>query len=613
MPWRMKFRWFAGVVSLCGLALCGGAWAQIALGDMHASANGNVAADYAGEFGNLQSSEHSLGFGGSGTINGYYYNPQFLSYSVLPYYNRAQDNSDSQSITDSSGYTGTVNIFSGSHFPGYFGIRQNWNSSGTFGIPGVAGLTTEDASHGFNLGWSELIPDKPSLSIGYAQGSSSNSLLGSATTTAATNRNFDVKSSYYIDAFRLTGGFIHASANTGVGGLVDGQTETNTTSSNEYYATASRTIPYRGSSFSVNYNRGSYDTEDSLAGQNNGTTDNVTGNVNLMFPRLPVSIVANYTDNIFGSYEQQLVNNGQAPVGGLASPASRSVSLNASTFYNVMPGAMVGAYVTRTEQYFDGQDYGVTQFGVSGSYGFSKKLKGLRFNVGVVDTADQEGNERVGAVGGAFYSLSHGRWEAESFARYDQDTQTLLAIYTTSSLNFGGTLKYRLPHDVRWVSVANITRSVFEQVSGSENRSEGFTSMLLAARATLSANYSESKGTSVFTATGLVQTPVPGSVISPENATLYNGVSYGGGFKVNPMHNMAISTAYEKTSSNSVSPLLASNNGSTLYTGLLQYQFRKVIFTAGATKFNQHIFPSGTPPSMLTSYTFGITRWFKGF
>ena len=598
---------------LGALALGGGAAAQVAVGDLHATANGNVSADYAGAFGNVESSEHSLGIGGSGAVSGYYYNPQFVSFSVAPYYGRSQDNSDSQSITDSSGYTGTLNIFNGSHYPGYFGVHQAWNSSGIFDIPGVAGLTTENRNHGFDLGWSELLPDKPSLSIGYAQGSSSSSLLGSAATTAATNRNFDVRSGYLLDGFRLTGGFIHVNANTGVAGLVNGETETNTTSSNEYYAVASRTIPYRGSNFTAAYNRGSYNTDDSIAGQSNGTTDNLTGNVNLMFPRLPVSVVVNYTDNIFGSYEQQLVNSGQAPLASIASPESRSVSVNASTFYTVMPGAMVGGYVTREEQYFAGQDYGLTQFGVSGSYGFARLLKGLRISAGVVDTADQQGNTRAGLVGSAFYERSHGRWDLQGSVRYDQNTQTLLAMYTVSTLNYGGTVKYRLPHDWRWIAIANCTRSVFQQVSGDENRAESFNSMLMGTRATLSANYSQSKGTSVFTANGLVQTPVPGSVISPEDATLYNGVSYGGSFKVNPMHNLAISTAYEKTGSNSTSPLLASNNGSTMYTGLLQYEFRKVIFTAGATRFNQHIYPSTTPPSMVTSYSFGITRWFKGF
>ncbi len=613
MSWKMTSREWAGVVLLWGLAFCGGAWAQISLGDFHATANGNIEADYAGEFGNLQGSDHSLGLGGSGTINGYYYNPNFVSFSMLPYYGRSQDNSDSQSITDSSGYTGTLNIFNASHYPGFFSVHQNWNSSGTFGIPGVAGLTTENNGHGIGLGWSFLFPEKPSLSIGYAEGSSSSSLLGSATTTAATNKNFDVRSAYLVDGFQLTGGFIHVNANSGVAGLVDGETENTETSSNEYYAIASRPIPYRGSSFSVAFNRGSYDTDDSIAGQSNGTTDNLTANVNLLFPRLPVSVVTNYTDNIFGSYEQQLVNNGQAPVAGIVSPESRSLSVTASTYYTVMPGAMVGGYATRSEQYFDGQDYGLTQFGVTGSYGFSRLLKGLRIMAGVVDSADQEGNTRAGLVGNVFYDRQHGRWDIQSFVRYDQNTQTLLVIYTTSSLNYGGTVKVRLPHDLRWVSIANCARSVFQQVSGDENRSESFNSMLLWTRATMSANYSQSKGTSVFTASGLVQTPVPGSVLSPENATLYNGVSYGGTFKVNPVHNMAISTAYERTGSNSISPLLSSNNGSTLYTGLLQYEFRKVIFTAGATKFNQHIFPSSTPPSMLTSYTFGITRWFKGF
>lgn len=619
MPQRLKHRWLgkvgrAALALLWALELGGGVKAQVALGDLHASANGDIMATYGGSYGNLSQSEHLLGIGGAGTISGNYYDPRFLSFSVLPYYNRSQDNSESQSITDSSGYTGTLNLFSGSHFPGFFDIHQMWNDSGTFGIPGLAGLTTENRSRGFGVGWSELLPDKPSLSISYGQGENWSSLLGSAATTEGTNRTFSVRSGYVLDGFRLNGGFIHIHTNAGLGDLLeDGETENTSTSSNEYYATATRGIPYRGSSFTLAFNRGTYSTDDSVSGQSTGASDSLTGTVNLMFPRLPVSVVANYTDNIFGNYEQQLVSTGQAPLPGISIPTSRSASVTASTYYTILPHLNVGGYVTREEQFFAGQDYGLTQFGATINYGFARFMKGLRISAGVVDVANQQGNLQAGLIGSAFYSHSHGRSEIEAFVRYDQFTQTLLAMYTTSMVNWGGTFKYNLGQDLRWIAIANCTRSVFEQASGDENRSEGFDTMLLWRRATVSANYMESKGTAVFTATGLVQTPVPASVLSPINATLFNGTSYGGTFKVNPVHNMSISTSYEKTSGSTVSPLLLSNNGATIYNGLLQYIFRKVIFTAGATRFNQYIYPSSTAPSMLTSFSFGISRWFKAF
>jgi hypothetical protein len=55
---------------------------------------------------------------GSATAAGYYYNPNFVSFNLSPYYGQSRANSDSQSISDSSGVNLSTGIFSGSHFPG---------------------------------------------------------------------------------------------------------------------------------------------------------------------------------------------------------------------------------------------------------------------------------------------------------------------------------------------------------------------------------------------------------------------------------------------------------------------------------------------------------------
>jgi hypothetical protein len=142
--WGSKSRCYLGSALLSLLGLCCGAQAQVAYGDLHATANGQLSTLYSSNFGNFETPEHSLDFAGRGTISGNYYNSNFLSFSLLPFYGRSQDNSDSQSITDASGYNGTIDIFKGSHFPGFVNFNQTWDNSGTFGLPGVAGLTTEN-------------------------------------------------------------------------------------------------------------------------------------------------------------------------------------------------------------------------------------------------------------------------------------------------------------------------------------------------------------------------------------------------------------------------------------------------------------------------------------
>ncbi len=45
-------------------------------------------------------------------------------------------------------------------------------------------------------------------------------------------------------------------------------------------------------------------------GTNNGTTDNINANLGLKVWRLPVTANATYTDNVYGSFEEQVLSSG---------------------------------------------------------------------------------------------------------------------------------------------------------------------------------------------------------------------------------------------------------------------------------------------------------------
>jgi hypothetical protein len=595
-------------------ALSGVAAAQVALGDLHATASGQLETLYSGTYGNLAGTDtHALGLSGKGMISGDFYNPNFLSFTALPYYGRSQDNSDMQSITDASGYNGTLNIFRGSHFPGFVNVEQTWNQTGNFGIPGVAGLATTNNNHGVNVGWSVLLPGLPTLSVGYGDTGGSSALLGSSSTTDSSTRNFNIGSAYTFDHYYLTGGFIHLNNSVELNGLEDGESETSRGSSNQYRFTAQGPIPYRMSSTSLSLSRTSYSTDDSLGGTNYGTTDTVNGIVNLMFPKAPVSVSTVYTDNLLGSIEQQLVSNGEVPLAGLNSPESRSLSVEASTFVNVLPRLLLGGYVERTQQYFAGQSFGLTTVGLTVNYSFQHMLKGLHFYGGLFDNANQEGNERLGFIGNINYNRYVGKWQFDGFFLYNQNSQTVLVVYTTSTMNYGATIKRQITPDLTWTAVSNFVRSGFEQTAGDSSRGESFTTMLIGRKASISGVYSKSNGTALLTSTGLATTSLPTQLFGPGAAVLYNGKSYGVNLSLYPFRHMIVSGAWSKSMSDTNSPVLLTNSGNTNYYGFAGYEFRKLIFQAGVTKFTQSISNSGTLPSMLTSYSFGIQRWFKGF
>src|SRR5580658_7550753 len=67
------------------------AQAQLRTGENNMNLNGTLSGGYNGDFGNLIPSDHSMSFGGTGTLAGYYYNPNFLSYTISPFVNQARD------------------------------------------------------------------------------------------------------------------------------------------------------------------------------------------------------------------------------------------------------------------------------------------------------------------------------------------------------------------------------------------------------------------------------------------------------------------------------------------------------------------------------------------
>lgn len=609
MAWGLRIRCLAGLALLWAMPSA----AQVQWGDLHAASSGWLKVLYNDSYGNFENDNHSMGFSGTGVISGDYYNPNFLSFNLLPYYDRSQANSESASITDASGYNGTANIFRGSHFPGVVSFNQTWNSSGSFGIPGVAGLTTDNNNHGVNVGWSALLPGLPTLTVDYGDSGGTSSLLGSSASTETTVHNFNVGSAYKVGGFYLTGGFLHLTDNVALNGIENGGSETANGSSNQYRVQAQHGIPYNNSGVSMAFSRTDYSSDNSLGLQDTGTTDNVSANATIKFPRLPVSLSANYTDNVFGSLETQLISSGQVGPVNFTSPESHLLTVEASTIYSVTHSLGIGGYVEHFQEYYGGLNIGVTQFGGNVNYAFGRSLKGLNIGIGAVDSATQNGNSRAGLIGHVTYGHAFGKWDLSAFALYDQDTETVLLTYTTSNLNYGGTLKRQITQNLRWMALANLSKSVFEERAGEASHGESFTTMLIWPKFSISGNYLQSNGTAILTATGLVTTPVPPVLIAPTNAIVYSGKSYGSNVTFHTTRHIWITGAWSRSFSNSVSPLLLANSGSTNYYGLATYEYRKLLFQAGVVKFNQSISSSGQPPAMLTSYSFGVSRWFKGF
>ena len=94
----------SGILGLLLVLTISPASAQLQIGDdIKIKAGALFTAGYQGVYGDgaqIQSN-HGLDFGLNGNISGSYYNPNFLSFNIVPYVNQSQVNSDFQSITGS--------------------------------------------------------------------------------------------------------------------------------------------------------------------------------------------------------------------------------------------------------------------------------------------------------------------------------------------------------------------------------------------------------------------------------------------------------------------------------------------------------------------------------
>jgi hypothetical protein len=190
----------------------------------------------------------------------------------------------------------------------------------------------------------------------------------------------------------------------------------------------------------------------------------------------------------------------------------------------------------------------------------------------------------------------------------------MLATYTTSSYSYGANARRRFGKLDFITGSFRGYRTVFTRDAGSGNRAENYLSTLILGRYSFSANYSQSNGISIFSTAGL--TPVPIDVVPgvlPGDLVLYQGRSYGGSFGSEPIRNLTVTASFTRALSHTTSPTQFSSNSNSILNLITRYRLRKVLVTGGYTRLNQGISASGLLPVTVSSYYFGISRWFNFF
>lgn len=573
--------------------------------------DGNLSFGYNGAFGEGAQDQTAFDISADGTLRGFYYDPNFISFSIQPYFNRSQVNSGFQSISNSSGFNANANLFSGTHFPGSISFNKTYNGTGSYGIPGLGGFSTRGSSQGIAVGWSLLFPNRPTLNVSYGIGSGSSELYGTSGNSSTGTKTLNLRSTYSLQGFRLDGYFTHGSVSSSFPHfLTDGTSTESNTGSNTLGAAASHRLPMRGT-FNVGWSHYAYTGE--FAGViNRGSANNLNAQAVLNpFNKLGVSFGADYDSNAYASLNEQVIAAGGKPVFAESAPA-RNFRLYASAGYAITSHLNAQGYINRYEQFFGHGSHSATQYGGSLNFTYSKPLFGiLSCNVGAVDMATQMGNTGTGFVGNVNMSRTVRGWDLSADASYSQNVQTLVLFYTTSRYSFGGSVRRRFWTNAHWNASFRSSRTGLTRESGTFSHAETLSTSLSFRRYVFTANYSQSAGASVLTATGLTPTPTP--VPLPNEVVLYNGRSFGAGINVIPMRRFTITMNYQRALSDTATPSHSSNNRNEMFNGLARWQVRKMLVTAGFTRFNQSVSAAGTKPSVVNSYYFGISRWFSIF
>ena len=578
------------------------------------NAGGMFTFGYAGDYGDAIPSSHGLTWGLDGRMSGYYYSPNFLSFSATPYYNQSRSDSESQSLTGASGMDGTANFFTGSNFPGSVSYHYDRNSTGTLGLAGQPNFTTIGKGQGFSINWSALLPNWPTLSVGYAQGDGSGNIYGTSEETSSKNKLWNVHSNYQLMGFRMNAFYTRNNWNSVYPEFLTGASEEIQESSGQSVGFGvQHSLPIRGSFF-ANYNRSSSDGNFSSTGfsaNSSSYTDDIESAGANFHPtsKLGFNVSENYTSNLNGYLEQSLTGNGAPVVGVSLGTGAHSMTLGGGANYQFTNFLSSSAQATYYDQYYFGKDYKGTF--VSGTLSYGKRLWDMfTFSSTVLEMSNGQGTNSVGFIGNVnfFRRLSEG-WSTSGQFSYAQNVQTLLVTYTTSYYNYGANVHKKFAGNrYNWSAGFNGSHSGLTSYSGTENHSESVSTSFASRWFTMQANYAKGVGQSLLGG-GTLQgvAPTPGLT----DFVTFSGDSYGGGFSVQPLRRMVLAGSYTRSLSDTLGQTV-SHNDTEVYNAQLQYHLRRIGLQAGYTRFSQGISALGTPQS-TTSYFVGFSRWFDFF
>lgn len=593
--------------------------AQVTKGEANVNLNATVSAGYTDDYTNAGPSDHSVNGAGSADLFGSYFNPNFLSFDIQPFYNQSRVNSNFQSLTSASGLNANVKLFSGGNFPGSISYSSSYNSSGNFSIPGIANYTTHGNNDVLAITWGVHLDDLPTLHFSYSNADSNYSVYGADTRGSLHSQTFSVTTTYQVAGFNMNGGYEYNSSRALTPEFLTNLTSEHSDSgASSFSFGVGHNLPLNGSftaaasHLQINTNLGDSSTTDNF----NSTIDTVSSAVNFA-PRAHLNVGANtyYTDNLEGTLYNSLLSSGVIGPETVGQQGSHDLSLTAYANYELPAEHLnLHAFAERQQQNFLGVSFASDSY--NGTATYSNTLWGGAFN-GVLGLTRTSINTTQDSLLGVNASLNYnhqvGRWSVAGGFGYSQDSQTVLIAYTTSGYTYTGSIGRRLFRRSYWGFYASGARSVLSNEPGSANLSHSYTTSLSLSKFTINGTYTDSSGNALLTSTGLVTTPIPLPAVNPAAIVLFNGKSYTGGLGIHPVRGLTFSGTFSRALSGTQSTATTSNNNNEILNTMLTYNFRKLSFISGYSRLLQQFSVAQGPAALVGSFYIGVTRSFNFF
>lgn len=590
---------------------------------------GNAAFGYSGVRANQSiGNSNELDFGGDANLTGSYYHPQFLNFSINPYYNRNQFNSVYQSIFSASGINSFANFFSGSRTPFSVTFEKGNNSTGQFDIPGSPGIVTKGKSQLIGVNGGLNFDGLPTLAAGYSHSNDSYDILGSAGKGSGSSSVFTLGSGYQVKGISLAANYSNSGTSQTVPQIIDPDLKLEQhTYQQSLQLTANRRLPFDSANASTSYTHTHFNTD--YTGSNTDASFDSVSSIVSMKPvkAMDTAVYFNYTTNSGASFLSSILtptaagSSKGASSAAVAGTSSSPVFTNSSNYldvginnqFNITDHLVGTAALDRRSQSFRGTDFANNT--VNGGLGYFHALLGGQFGAhgGVSWYSGSNHQSGNGYNTGATYSRSLGTWNVSGNANWARNLQSLLIDYTSTGHGFGLNVGRTFAKQWNLTVNANYFENRVEGLNNSESGASSYGASFGSSKFTVNGSYSHSSGNALQFGAGIVPVPATGGIILPGEVILFGGNAYSFSGVYHPTRRFHTSGTYTHSEYNTRNILNSSNTILTRYDVRSEYEFRQMRLVGGFAHITQGLGATVNAPPTINTFYVGVARHFDVF